>query len=197
MPSADAHDLLRRRVQESIDAKRRLLEDDALAADVVAAAETITIALGGGRKVLVLGNGGSFSQAEHMAGELVGRYLLDRPGLPAFALGENAAALTAIANDDDYVQVFARQVRAFTEPGDVIVALSTSGGSKNVLEAVRAAREGGCPTIGLTGAAGGALAEEADLCIRFPSTDTPRIQEGHELAIHIICELVERDLFGA
>jgi len=143
------------------------------------------------------GNGGSAADATHLAAELVGRFYVDRGALPALSLSDNASALTCIANDYDFGEVFARQVRAHGREGDVLVAISTSGGSPNVLAAVAAARELGLHVIGLTGEEGGELADAADLCLRAPSADTPRIQEAHMVVGHTLCELVELSLFGS
>ena len=139
----------------------------------------------------MFGNGGSASDAQHIAAELVGRYMLERPALPALALTENSSSVTAIANDYSFADVFKRQVEGLGAPGDVALAVSTSGESENVIAGARAAREGGLRTIAFTGAGGGRLAEAADICIRVPATETPRIQEGHALLAHALCELVE------
>jgi D-sedoheptulose 7-phosphate isomerase len=160
------------------------------------AAELIVASYRGGGKVLFFGNGGSAADAQHLAAELVGRYLMERPPLAALALGDNSSSLTAIANDYSFETAFARQVQAFGAPGDVAVALSTSGSSPNVLAALEAARERGLVTIGVTGERGERLAAACDHCIRVPSSETPHIQEGSLLLCHILCELVEASLFG-
>src|SRR5262249_30377252 len=134
---------------------------------------------------------------QHIATELCGRYYLDREPLPALALHTDTSLITATANDSSFGQIFARQVRALASPEDVVIAISTSGNSENVLEGVKAARARGCKIAGLTGAGGGCLKDLADCCICVPSTDTPRIQEAHILIGHIVCELVERELFQA
>ena len=149
-----------------------------------------------GGKVVLFGNGGSAADAQHIAGELVGRFKLERPALPAVALTTNTSVLTAVANDYGYETTFSRQVEALVGEKDVVVGLSTSGNSPNVVEAIKAAKIKGAKTIGLTGSNGGQLAEEADLVIRVPSISTPRIQEAHITIGHIVCELVERELFG-
>jgi D-sedoheptulose 7-phosphate isomerase len=154
----------------------------------------IAAALREGGKLLLFGNGGSAADAQHIAAELLGRFLLDRPALPAVALADNSAALTAIANDYGYADVFARQVTGLGAPGDVALAISTSGDSANVLTGVAAARALGMGTIGLTGAGGGRLAAAVDVCIAVPADETPRIQEAHTVVGHVLCELVEREL---
>ncbi len=155
-------------------------------------ATALVTALRAGRKVLAFGNGGSAAAAEHLVAELVGRYCTDRVALPAIALTTNTSTLTAIANDYDYARVFVRQVQALGQPGDVAVGISTSGRSPNVVEALRLARKLGLTTVALTGAGGAHLDSLADLCLRVGSSDTARVQEAHILAIHCVCELVER-----
>jgi D-sedoheptulose 7-phosphate isomerase len=193
MTPEPADQLAERRIRESVEAQQGLLEPAVVAA-VVSAAEAITGALRDGGKVLAFGNGGSAADATHFAAELVGRYLLERDGLPAISLSDNASALTAISNDYGYDRVFARQVEALGRPGDVALGISTSGRSANVLEALSVARTGGLATVALTGGDGGSMREAADVCIAVPSAETPRVQEGHTLVAHILCELVERAL---
>ena len=194
--AAQPDDLIRRRFTESAEVKRGLCEPEHVAFTARCAA-VVAGALGAGGRVLLCGNGGSAADATHLAAELVGRFLLEREPLAAVSLSDNPSSLTCIANDYDFTQVFARQVRALGRPGDVLIAITTSGGSPNVLEAVRAARETGLTTVGMTGAGGGELAGLTDLCLRAPSDDTPRIQECHMLVGHTVCELVEQALFGA
>jgi D-sedoheptulose 7-phosphate isomerase len=160
------------------------------------AAEILVRVFRGGGKVLILGNGGSMADALHIEGELSGRYLRDREALPAIAIGAGLSATTAIANDLGFDQVFARPVRGLARSGDAVIALSTSGRSSNVLEAVRAARHVGAATIGLTGRDGGELARRVDCPIVVPSPHTPTIQEFHIAIGHILCRLVEDRLFG-
>jgi len=164
---------------------------------VAEAAGVMIEALKAGKKILFFGNGGSATDAEHFAAELVGRYYTDRRALPAIALTTNSSSLTAISNDYGFERAFARQVEALGVTGDVAVAISTSGNSPNILAAVALAHEMGLVTIGLAGQTGGKLAAAADYCICVPSTDTPRIQEAHTLVGHIWCELVERALANA
>jgi D-sedoheptulose 7-phosphate isomerase len=153
--------------------------------------------LSAGNKLLVCGNGGSAADALHIAAELVGRFLRDRRPLPAVALSANPATITALSNDYCYDAVFSRQVDALADPGDVVWGISTSGNSKNVVEALRAARDRGARTIAMTGEGGGAMAAHADVLLAVPLSATPRIQEVHVLTYHIICEAVENALCPA
>ena len=162
---------------------------------VLAAGRRMSECLQGGHKVLVFGNGGSAADAQHLAAELVGRYLYDRPGLPALALTTDTSALTAIGNDMGYESVFRRQVEAHGRRGDVAIGITTSGRSRNVVDALRAARERGLATIALTGGGGGLLKDAVDYLLDAPSTDTPRIQETHGLVVHLLCQIVEETLF--
>ena len=164
------------------------------AQEVAIAAGLIEKALRSGGKALFCGNGGSAADAQHLAAELLGRFLLERAPLPAMALTANSSAMTAIGNDYGFDNVFSRQVRGLGRAGDVLVGISTSGRSRNVAAAFSAAQEGGLVTIALTGAEGGPIAEAADVAIRAPATSTPRIQEMHITIGHTICELVERAL---
>jgi D-sedoheptulose 7-phosphate isomerase len=184
-----------RRLEVHAEMARRLVDGE-VAGQVADVAGAIAASLRAEGRLLLFGNGGSAADAQHIAAELTGRYLLDRRALPALALAENTAALTAIGNDFGFEQVFARQVRAFGRPGDVAVALSTSGTSANVLRGVESARDAGMVTVGVTGPGGDRLAAACDHCIRIPADDTPQIQEGTMLVLHTVCELVEHDLFG-
>jgi D-sedoheptulose 7-phosphate isomerase len=172
------------------------LAGEPLAAAIDACAADLAGRLGDGGTLLVFGNGGSAADAQHVAAEFTGRYLLDRPPLPAIALAENAAAVTAIGNDYGFEQVFARQVRAFAGRGGAAIGLSTSGTSANVREGLRAAHEAGLLPIGVTGAGGGAMAALCDHLVTIPAEQTPQIQEGTMLVLHTLCELVEHRLFG-
>ncbi|MEJ2187990.1 MAG: HAD-IIIA family hydrolase [Acidobacteriota bacterium] len=159
--------------------------------------ELVVSCLRAGHKILVCGNGGSAADAQHLAAELVCRFAFDRRALPALALTTDTSALTAIANDLGYDQVFARQIEAIAVEGDVLVAISTSGRSPNVLEAARVARSAGCGVVAMTGSEGGALAELADLVIAAPSRNVARIQEVHGIVVHILAESAEAALCGA
>jgi D-sedoheptulose 7-phosphate isomerase len=189
-------DIVRQRFAESADVKRRLAQGPDHVAFTVRCAELCAQSLREGGKLLLCGNGGSAADATHLAAELVGRFLFDRPALPALSLTDNASALTSIANDYDFEESLARQVRAQGRAGDVLLALSTSGTSANVVNAVDAARELGLHTVGFTCADGGELAPKVDLCLRAPSDETPRIQEVHMLVGHTVCELIEAELFA-
>jgi len=182
-------------IQASIDVKNKILEDEGLLGAVEEVATVIAQAYRSGKKVLLCGNGGSAADAQHIAAEFVGRFYKDRPPLPAIALHGNTSAVTAIANDYGYEVVFARQVEAYVAAGDVMIGISTSGNSPNVVLAIQKAKEAGASTVGLTGANESQLSEIADICLRVPSTDTPRIQEAHITLGHIICYLVEQSLF--
>ena len=162
------------------------------AESVAAAARMIVAALKGGGKAIFCGNGGSAADSQHLAAELMGRYLKEREPLPALALTTDSSALTAIGNDYAFDEIFSRQLRGLGKKGDVLIAISTSGNSRNVVAALEAARARGIATIALTGAAGGAMQRLADLCIAAPSTETPRVQEMHIAIGHMICDLVER-----
>jgi D-sedoheptulose 7-phosphate isomerase len=166
------------------------------AASIGEAAAMLEDALRNGHKVLFFGNGGSASQAEHLAGELVGKFLLRREALAAICLNTSSVILTAVANDEDFSLVFARQVEALGTAGDVAVGLSTSGDSPNVVEGLKRSRSKGLRTVALTGRSGGAVAALVDVCIRVPADAVPRIQEAHLAAGHTICELVEAHLAG-
>jgi len=163
----------------------------ARADQVAAAADLLVQALRRGNTVLFCGNGGSAADSQHLAAELSGRYLRDRAPLAAIALTVDSSALTAIGNDYGFDQVFARQLRGLGRPGDVLVAISTSGNSPNVLAAIATAREMGITVVGLTGQTGGSMAGLCDRCLCVPSTLTPRIQEMHIAVGHLLCELVE------
>jgi D-sedoheptulose 7-phosphate isomerase len=185
--------LIMQRIQAHIEITQQLSQQAPVYLQV---AERLIEAFTTGKKALLCGNGGSAADAQHIAAEFVGKFYFDRPALPAQALTVNTSSLTAIGNDYAFDQVFSRQIEAFGSPGDVCVGISTSGNSRNVVEAFHAAQRKGIITVALTGATGGEMATAADYCIRIPSTDTPRIQEHHILVGHIICELVEQALFA-
>jgi D-sedoheptulose 7-phosphate isomerase len=169
------------------------LEDPPLVDALVAAAETVAAAMRSGGMVLVFGNGGSAADAAHLAAEFVGRCRVERRPLPALALADSGATVSALANDYGYDQVFARQLMAHVRPGDVAIALSTSGRSPNVLRGLEAARTGGALTVGLTGEFGGDMPPLCDHLLRAPSSITPRIQEAHQVWAHLLAEWVERE----
>jgi len=169
--------------------------EDTLTEEIAATVVMLQDSLGAGNKLLVMGNGGSAADAQHFAAEIIGRFKLDRPALPAIALTTDSSILTAIGNDYGFDTVFSRQVEGLGRAGDVVFGISTSGNSPNVLAALAKARELGCKTVALTGRDGGALKTVADISIIVPSHDTPRIQEGHVTIIHILCDLLEKRLF--
>ena len=182
-------------IQASIDAKTALLADNALMQQIFELAEQCTVALRAGGKVIFCGNGGSFADAQHLSAEFTSRFLFDRPGLPSLALGTNSSAMTAIGNDYGYENVFAREIQAIATPVDVIIAITTSGNSVNILKALEAAKVANVPAIVLTGAGRGRL-DDATKTLNVPSTDTARIQECHILIGHIICGIVEKNIFS-
>jgi D-sedoheptulose 7-phosphate isomerase len=161
---------------------------------ILAAGEALVAALGAGRKVLVCGNGGSAADSQHFVAELVGRFTRERRAWPALALTTDTSILTAIGNDYGFNRVFARQVEAHGQPGDVLIGISTSGGSPDVLAAVETARARGLVTIGLTGRDGGALGRTVDVHVNVPSPSTARTQEVHATLLHVLCDLVEQEL---
>ncbi len=182
-------------IEQSIAAKRAILDNPEFQSRIQQAAEMITESLRQGGKIHFCGNGGSAADAQHLAAELSGRFYFDRPPLNAEALHCNTSYLTAVGNDYGYDLVFSRLLRGTAKAGDVIVGISTSGNSKNILNAFEAAKEMGVKIIAMTGETGGAMKDYADILLNAPSTDTPRIQECHILIGHIICELVETALF--
>lgn len=183
-------------ISDSIAVKQAILDDSDFLSSIQQAAEMIASSLRQGGKIHFCGNGGSAADAQHLAAELSGRFYLDRPPLNAEALHCNASYLTAAANDFGYDLAFARLLRGAAKPGDVVVGISTSGNSRNILNVLETAREMDVRTIAMTGKSGGKMKECADLLLNVPSTDTPRIQESHILIGHILCELVETALFG-
>jgi D-sedoheptulose 7-phosphate isomerase len=188
-------DAIRALFDDSLHVQRVFLSEHA--ADLERAVDLVAEALGGGRKLLLFGNGGSAADAQHIACEFVGRMTRERRALPAIALTTDTSALTAISNDYGYDEVFARQVQALGRAGDVALALSTSGNSPNVLRAVSACRALGMRVVGLTGGDGGALAGQVDVSLRVSASRlSPRVQETHILVGHVLCELVERRVCG-
>jgi D-sedoheptulose 7-phosphate isomerase len=188
---------IRHNFNESIQTKTQALE--AIADDVARASQTLVRCLLEDHKVLACGNGGSAADAQHFASEMLNRFERERPGLPALALTTDSSTLTSIANDYHFAEIFAKQVRALGQAGDVLLAISTSGNSDNVRHAVEAAHERDMRVIGLTGRDGGSMApilETQDVEIRVPAESTARIQEVHLLVIHCLCDLVDRQLLG-
>ena len=186
-------------IDNEFDKSRKMVEamaaDGALRAQVLDVVARSVAALKRGNKILFAGNGGSAADAQHWAAELVSRFGYDRPGLPGIALTTDTSALTAIGNDYGYERVFARQIEALGRKGDLLFAISTSGNSKNILLAIETACAAGIDVIGFAGRSGGAMASRCTVCLRIPSDETPKIQEGHELLGHLICGMVEREMF--
>ncbi len=187
-------DKIKDAIQASIDVKRALIEDKKLISAIKESADVITESIKKGSKVLVCGNGGSAADSQHFAAELLGKFYKVRKALPAIALTTNTSILTAIANDISFEEVFARQVEALGKEGDVLIGISTSGNSKNVIRAIEVSKEKNIKVIGLTGKSGGKMRDMVDILINVPSSDTPRIQEAHILVLHIIAEIVEERL---
>ena len=183
-------------IEQSIAVKQRILMDTGLCKRIEQAAELIVQSLRDGGKIHFCGNGGSAADAQHLAAELSGRFYIERPPLNAEALHCNTSYLTAVGNDYGYEYVFARLLRGTGRKGDVLVGISTSGNSKNILKAYDVCKKLNIHIISLTGATGGAMKAQSDILLNAPSTDTPRIQESHIMIGHIVCELVETALFG-
>ena len=186
-------EVIKQRIEASVDIKNRLAEDDGIINSIREIVGEICKAIRAGNKVMFCGNGGSAADAQHLSAELSGRFYLDREPLYSEALHVNTSFLTAVANDYNYEEVYSRLVKAKGREGDVLVALSTSGTSSNILKALETARQIGVVTIGLTGEGGGQMESACKFTIKVPSSDTPRIQECHMLLGHIICEFVEKE----
>ena len=187
---------IKRAIEDSLATKQLILSDKALLECLAHAVDCCVDAIRNGGKIWFSGNGGSAADAQHLAAELSGRFYLDRKSIPAEALHVNTSFLTAVANDYGYDQVFARLLEGCAHPGDVLVAISTSGNSKNILEAAKMAKSIGMKVVAFTGSKGGELRQHCDLLLNVPSDDTPRIQECHILIGHVICENIEKELFG-
>ncbi len=187
---------IRSNIEESIETKKKLLNDERLLQVIEEVSRVCIEAYEKGNKIMVCGNGGSASDAQHMTGELVGRYKLERAGIPAIALNANATVMTALGNDYDYESIFAKQVAALGKNEDILFVISTSGNSENTVLACEAAKKMGIITVALTGNGGGKLGELCDFVINVPSDNTPRIQEMHILVIHSICGLIEKELYN-
>ncbi|MBR6370726.1 MAG: D-sedoheptulose 7-phosphate isomerase [Bacteroidaceae bacterium] len=187
---------IKEEIAQSIATKQAILDNEVLLAQIAQAAEILTRAYKEGHSALLAGNGGSAADAQHLAGELVNKFYFDRPGIPAHSLSTDTSVMTAIGNDIGFKYMFARQIQAQGVSGDVFIGISTSGKSENILEALKVCREKGIESIGLTGRAPSPMDSMCDLCIKVPSECTPRIQESHILIGHIICAIVEENLFG-
>ncbi len=186
---------IRSKIRESIAVKEKILVDSELIEKISEVSEVVVRALKEDKKILFCGNGGSAADAQHLAAELSGRFYYDRDPLFAEALHVNTSYLTAVANDYSYDEVYARLIKGKGRSGDVLIGISTSGNSKNIIKAFEVAKTLGMISIALTGESGGLMKEYADYTLRMPSNDTPRIQESHILIGHIICEIVESSIF--
>lgn len=187
---------IRNRLAESAAVKQQMREDAELTTTLATIAEKIVAAYRDGHKVLLCGNGGSAADSQHICAELVGKFYLTREPLAAVSLTVNTSSITAVGNDFSYDEVFVKQMKGLGLAGDVAIGISTSGNSENVILALDAARDKGLVTVAFTGDSGGRLKDRVDYCLRIPSSDTARIQEGHITAGHIMCELVEKALFA-
>lgn len=191
------YSLIKEELQKTRELLTDMLANEALLQTVEAIAKCCIQALQNGKKIMFAGNGGSAADSQHLAAELVCRISYNRPGIAALALTTDTSTLTAVGNDYSFTYLFARQVEALGQPGDVLIAISTSGKSPNVLQALEAARSKGVVPIGLTGYASPEMAERCELVLNLPSHETPKIQEGHIILGHIICTLIEEALYGA
>ena len=188
-------DYIKKIVSASIDVKQKILLDENMLKTTQAVVQAIVKSFKSGNRVYFAGNGGSAADAQHLAAEFSGRFYTDRLALPAEALHCNTSYLTAVANDYSYDEIYARLIRGIAHPGDVLVGLSTSGNSGNIVKAFEAARQKQVITVGFTGEGGGKMKTLSDFLFNIPSADTPRIQESHILLGHIVCELVEKEYF--
>lgn len=186
-------DLIKKRIEESIEAKKEFLKE---AENILFSADLIVKSLKGGGKILIFGNGGSAADSQHISGELVAKFMIERKALPAIALTTDTSIMTAWSNDypEGFEEIFARQIEAHAKAGDVLIGISTSGNSENVIRGLKKGREIGTANISLTGRDGGKIKGLSDVNINSSSNSTPRIQECHEVAYHTICELVEKEM---
>lgn len=183
-------------INDSAATKKAIVENEALINLLVEVAQTCVEVYRQGKKILIAGNGGSAADAQHFAAELVGRYGFDRPSLPSIALTTDTSNLTAIGNDYGYEYIFSRQLEGLAQEGDLFIGISTSGNSQNVINAFVSAKDRGVTTVALVGRDGGKMAAMADYAIIVPSNATPRIQESHLLIEHMICDIIEKEIFG-
>ncbi len=189
-------DYIKSEVAASAETKQKILNDGAFLEEIAEVIKACVTVYKKGKKILIAGNGGSAADAQHFAAELVGRYGFDRPSLPALALTTDTSNLTAIGNDYGYDYVFSRQLEGMGEAGDLFIGISTSGNSQNILNAFASAKEREITTVALTGRDGGKMAHAADYTLIVPSNATPRIQESHLLIEHMICDAIEKEMFG-
>ena len=188
--------MIRERINEAIQIKQQIIDDSELVQRISSSISEITSAFKNGHKVLFCGNGGSAADAQHLAAELSGKFYIDRSPLPAEACHVNGSFITAVANDYSFNKVYARYIEGIGKKNDILVGISTSGNSENIILALQQAKKAGMFTIGMTGESGGKMKDLVDVLINVPSNDTPRIQEAHILIGHIICEQVEKNLFS-
>ena len=189
-------EIIKSQIKESIDVKNKILSDESLLTQIEKASEEIVKCYKSGHMLLLCGNGGSAGDAQHIAGEMVARFRIERKALSALAFNTNSSVVTAIGNDYEYNIIFERQVEAFGHSGDVLIAISTSGNSESVVRAIEKAKSMGIKTVSLLGKGGGACKNISDYAIVVPCDDTARIQESHIMIGHIICDIVERSMFG-
>jgi len=190
------HYLIKRNISDSIRIKQKLLQNDDIMVDIIKVADLIVEAFNKGNKLLFCGNGGSAADAQHLAAEFSGKYYLNRPPLHAEALHTDTSFMTAVSNDLSFDDVYARLIQGIGKQGDILIGMSTSGNSKNVIKALEEAKKKNIITIGFTGKGNGNMKSYCDYLINIPSDDTPRIQECHLMLGHAICELVEKELFS-
>tara|TARA_B100000686_G_C16769326_1_gene963983 strand:+ start:1572 stop:2162 length:591 start_codon:yes stop_codon:yes gene_type:complete len=188
-------DVITKRISQAIDLKSRILEEHELLTELSNLVDSCLSALNAGGKIAFCGNGGSFADAQHLSAEFTSRFIFDRPALASIALGTNSSAMSAIGNDYGFENIFAREVEANLDKNDVLIAITTSGNSNNIIQALKAAKKSGIRAFVFTGKSGGALPKNIP-AIKIPSNDTARIQENHILFGHILCELVEEGMFG-
>jgi D-sedoheptulose 7-phosphate isomerase len=189
-------DFIRKQIEESLNVKKLLLDDQTILESIKKTADICCDALRNDKKIIFAGNGGSAADSQHLAGELVNRFGFERPGLSAIALTTDTSIITSISNDYGFEKLFSRQIQALGKKGDILIALSTSGNSANITEGIKEAQNAGIITIGLTGRSGGKMSQLCDICLKVPSDDTPRIQESHILIGHILCSMIENSLFA-
>jgi D-sedoheptulose 7-phosphate isomerase len=189
------NNILKDRLKEHIYIAQKILQDEKISAQIIEISKKIIQTYKKGGKIIFIGNGGSAADAQHMAAEFVGKYLKDRKALAAVALTTNTSILTAISNDYSYSDVFLRQVQALATKDDIIIGISTSGNSENVIKALSYAKENGIFSIGFSGEKKAKIDQVVDICVKVPSSSTPRIQEMHEFLLHTIAEIVEQELF--
>jgi len=187
---------IKNQIQKSYETKQKIYEDEELLSAIELVAKKCVALYKNGKKTLLAGNGGSAADAQHIAAELVGRYGFDRASIPSLALTTDTSNLTAIGNDYGYDYVFSRQLEGMGQEGDLFIGISTSGNSQNIVNAFEVAKKKNIYTVALTGRDGGAMAKMADTALVIPSQDTPRIQESHILLGHILCDIIEKELFG-